>query len=1021
MAEFEHWTSTLAPGGELDDRANTVGLTVGSTRDHEMRLTAAETVPLLTSVPAMANADVTETLVAALSVAVRRWRAARGGPDAPLVLDLERHGRDGWDADLDLSRTVGWFTAIAPVRLPANTSDDHVTVLKETKERLRAVADGGLGFGQLRYCNPRTAAALGRLPAPQVLFNYLGRWAADGTGDWDSAPEVAALRGGPDPDLGTPYLLEINAICDDTVDGPVLRATLTYADGELGEDSVVDLAGHWTAVLRELGQLVGGPSAPSLTPSDLTFVELSQADVDRVTAATTLAVEDVWPLSPLQEGVYFQASYAKAAVYIVQNVFEFTEPVDLAALRTAYSAVMNRNPVLRSAFLADGLPHPVAAIAKDPVCEPELVNLTDVAPADLDARLAELTAADRLRTFDLDSPPLARMTVARTGERDRLIFSYHFLLLDGWSREQLLRELFAEYGAAKTGVPARLPAPTAHFTDYLRWLSCQDRDASARQWATALSGLAAPTLLVPAAVGTEPTLALRLDFTLSEQQSTMLVQAAREAGVTLNALISTALAMVLAYETGSADVVFGSTVAGRPTDLEGIEDVIGLFLNTVPTRVRLDPSRPVAETMRAVQSDRLALMDHEYLGLGDIQRALGSGGGALFDSLYVLQNFLDDDTFTDMESEYGIVGHDSIDASHYPLTWVASPGRELWVKLEYRPDVVDRDDAQRLLDRLRQAMLQIADGATTLATVPLLLPDETAALVAHDDSTRHDLPAATVMDLLAERCAQSPRATALVCAGESVDYAVLDERVNRLAWLLRRRGIGPEQAVALAIPRSIDAVIALFAVLRAGAAYLPLELDYPDERLAIMLADAGPVCLLTTTAVASRIAAATPPNCPVVVLDDDGVRAELASETTQWDGFAPSLDNPAYVIYTSGSTGKPKGVVTPHRGLTNMHLNHREAIFAPAIAKAGGRGLRIAHTVSFSFDMSWEELLWLVEGHEVHICDEGLTQGRNRIGGLLPSARRRRRQRDAHLRPAAVRPGASRQGRSSAGPGTAGR
>ncbi|GAB7066951.1 non-ribosomal peptide synthetase [Mycolicibacterium hodleri] len=976
LAEFEHWTSVLAPGGELDDRANTVGLTVGATRDHEVRLTAAETLPLLTSVPAMANADVTETLVAALSMAVRRWRSASGGnPDAPLVVDLERHGRDGWGDDMDLSRTVGWFTAIAPVRLSSNATDDHVAVLKETKERLRAVADGGLGFGQLRYCNPRTAAALGRLPAPQVLFNYLGRWAADGTADWDSAPEVATLRGAPDPDLGTPYLLEVNAVCDDTVDGPVLRATLTYADGELGEEPVVELADHWTAVLRELGQLDqldGGPSAPSLTPSDLRFVDLSQADVDRVTAATTPGVEDIWPLSPLQEGVYFQASYAQAAVYIVQNVFEFAEPVDPDALRTAYSAVMARNPVLRSAFLADGLPHPVAAIAKDPVCEPELIDLTDVAPDDLDARLAEITAADRLRTFDLDSPPLARMTIARTADRDRLIFSYHFLLLDGWSREQLLRELFAEYAAARTGVAARLPEPTAHFTDYLRWLDRQDRDASAGRWAAALADLAAPTLLVPAAVGTEPTLALRLDFTLTEDQSATLLQAARDAGVTLNALVSTALAMVLAYETGSEDVVFGSTVAGRPTDLEGIEDVIGLFLNTVPTRVRLEPGRSVTETMRAVQSERLALMDHEYLGLGDIQRALGSGSGPLFDSLYVLQNFLDDDTFTDMESEYGIVGHDSVDASHYPLTWVASPGRELWVKLEYRPDVVDRADAQRLLDRLRQTMLQIADGAATLAAVPMPLPAETGALTAHDAATRHDLPAATVMDLLAERCVESPRATALVCGDDSVDYRTLDERVNRLARRLRGSGIGPEQTVALAIPRSVDAVVALFAVLRAGAAYLPLELDYPDERLAIMLDDAGPVRLLTTSAVASRIAAVAPPNCPVVVLDDEDVAARLAAEAPDWDGVTPSLDHPAYVIYTSGSTGKPKGVVTPHRGLTNMHLNHREAIFAPAIAKAGGRRLRIAHTVSFSFDMSWEELLWLIEGHEVHICDEDL-------------------------------------------------
>ncbi|MGH3639310.1 MAG: amino acid adenylation domain-containing protein, partial [Mycobacterium sp.] len=977
LAEFEHWTTTLAPGGELDPVANTLGLTVAGTRDHDVRLTVDETVPLLTTVPALANADVTETLVSALHLAVARWRAARGGtPDAPLVLDLERHGRDGWGSELDLSRTVGWFTAIAPVRLAGLDGDrDHLAVLKEVKERLRTAPDGGLGFGQLRYCNPRTAAALGRLPAPQLLFNYLGRWAADGTRDWDSAPEVDALRVAPDPDLGTPYLLEINAICDETVDGPVLRATLTYADGELSGDAVTELGEHWMAVLRELGDLGGdsdsGAQTGSLTPSDLPLVQLSQRDIDGIAATACQAVEDVWPLSPLQEGVYFQARYAQAAVYIVQNVFDFADPVDVEALHAAYSAVMQRNPVLRSAFLADDLPQPVAAIIANPVWAPELIDLTGSTSHDVDERVADLTAADRLRTFDLDTPPLARMTIVRTGGVDRLIFSYHFLLLDGWSREQLLRELFAEYAAAKKGVEADLPEPTAHFTDYLRWLNGQDREASARRWATALAGLAAPTLLVPAAVGTEPTLALRLDFTLPEDQTVLLTKAARESGVTLNALIGTALALVLAYETGTEDVVFGSTVAGRPTDLDGIESVIGLFLNTVPTRIRLDPQRSVADTMRAVQSERLDLMDHEYLGLGDIQRA-STVDGALFDNLYVLQNFLDDDTFTDMETEYGIVGHDSIDASHYPLTWVASPGRRLWVKLEYRPDVVDRGYAQRLLDRLRQILLQLAHHDAPLAAVSVLLPDEDVALAAHGDAVRHDLPAATVMDLLAERSGESTALTAMVCGADAIDYGQLDARLNQLAWVLRERGIGAGSTVALAIPRSIDAVVALFAVLRAGAAYLPLELDYPDDRLTVMLDDAAPVCVLTTMAVATRIAGVVPESCPVVVLDDESMSTERAGAPSNWDGYAPGLDQPAYVIYTSGSTGKPKGVVTPHRGLTNMHLNHREAIFAPAIAKAGGRRLRIAHTVSFSFDMSWEELLWLIEGHEVHICDEDL-------------------------------------------------
>ena len=970
LTEFEHWTEVLAPGGELVATADVVTLTVGATRDHEIRLSTEDTAPLLTTVPAAANADVTETLVAALHLAVSRWRAARGeAADAPLVLSLERHGRDGWPDDVDLSRTVGWFTSIAPVRLPA-PGEDLLNTLKAVKESLRAAPDGGLGFGQLRYCNPRTSAVLARLGTPQLLFNYLGRWAADACDDWASAPEVDALRTEPNPDLGTPYLVEVNAICDDTVDGPRLRATLTYADGELDEPSVAELGELWVAALRELGSLATGGDA-ALTPSDLPLVTLTQEHIDRVTGAVPGNVETIWPLSPLQEGVYLQARYATAAVYIVQNVFDFAEPVDTTALRTAYSAVMARNPVLRSAFWADDLPQPVAAIVADPVCEPRVVDLGGLPATQVERRVEEITADDRQQTFDLAAAPLARMTVLRTPDRDRLIFSYHFLLLDGWSREQLLRELFAEYTAARGGAVAQLPAPTADFTDYLRWLARQDRDVSAREWSEALRDLEAPTLLVPDAVGTDPTLALRLEFLLSEADTAALTAAARSAGVTLNALISTALAMVLAYETGRDDVVFGSTVAGRPTDLDGIDSVIGLFLNTVPTRVRLAPHRTVADTMRAVQSDRLRLMDHEYLGLGDIQRAVSTGGGPLFDSLYVLQNFLDDDTFTDMEAQYGIVGHDSIDASHYPLTWVASPGRRLWMKLEYRPDVVERDRAQGLLDRLRQVLLQVGTGVERpSAALTLPLPAEADHKRTRDAATEHDLPHASVLDLLAERAVQSGDLTALVCGGEFVDYAELLARVNRLAWVLRSRGIGPEDTVALAVPRSIDAVVALFAVLRAGAAYLPLELDYPDERLAVMLGDAEPVRVLVTGATAQRIARVA--SAPLTVLDAPDTCDELARARSDWDGYSPHPDQPAYVIYTSGSTGKPKGVVTPHRGLTNMHLNHREAIFAPTIARAHGRRLKIAHTVSFSFDMSWEELLWLIEGHEVHICDEVL-------------------------------------------------
>ncbi|WP_245623381.1 AMP-binding protein, partial [Spirillospora albida] len=228
-------------------------------------------------------------------------------------------------------------------------------------------------------------------------------------------------------------------------------------------------------------------------------------------------------------------------------------------------------------------------------------------------------------------------------------------------------------------------------------------------------------------------------------------------------------------------------------------------------------------------------------------------------------------------------------------------------------------------------------------------------------------------DLLEEQVGRTPDATALVFGGERVSYAELSSRVSRLARLLIGRGAGPETVVALGLPRSADMVAALFAVLQTGAAYLPLELDYPVERLAFMVEDAKPLCMLATTEVLARL----PETSQTIVLDAPETVAEIAAladgPVRDAERVAPvGLDHPAYVIYTSGSTGRPKGVVTPYRGLTNMQFNHREAIFAPVIEAEAGRRLRIAHTVSFSFDMSWEELLWLVEGHEVHVLDEEL-------------------------------------------------
>ncbi|MEU0518088.1 non-ribosomal peptide synthase/polyketide synthase [Streptosporangium sp. NPDC006007] len=710
-------------------------------------------------------------------------------------------------------------------------------------------------------------------------------------------------------------------------------------------------------------------------PRDLsaTFA-LTEEETERVRRLGG-SVEDIWPLAPLQEGLFFHSTYDDGVldVYTVHESFDFATRLDAGRLRAATTALLARNPSLRAGFTSDGLRRPVQFIVGDPEAPLEEIDLSGLPAAGQDARLRELMDAERTRRFDLARPPLFRMLLIRLGEArgDRLVIGRHLLLWDGWSAWLFLDQLFALY---ETGGDGReLPRPGS-YRDYLTWLEAQDTGIATRAWRAALGGLDEPTLLAAAGPGPEPVIPESLEALLPADLGERLRDTTRRHGLTLNTVLTTAWGLVLASATGSTDVVFGTTVAGRPSEVPDVENVIGMFLNTVPARIAFAPAEPVLDLLRRVQRERLALMPYEYLGLGVLQAE--SGHRQLFDTLFVLRNSDTEERLAELSGRHGATAVANVDATHYPVNLIVTPGERIRVTLAHRPDVIARPRAQALLDRFTLLLERLThDLAAPAGSLDPLLPAEHAALERERAASRVPVPQETVADLLAAQAARTPEATALVFGGQSVTYADMDARVNRMARLLLARGAAPEKVVALGLPRSIDMVVALFAVLRTGAAYLPLELDHPDDRLTTTLADARPVLLLCTAAVSARLEHGVP-DLPRVALDDPAVIGRLArlpgDPVTEADRPRFSLEHPAYIVYTSGSTGRPKGVVTPYRGLTNMQLNHQKEIFAPAVASAGDRRLRIAHTVSFAFDMSWEELLWLVEGHEVHICDEEL-------------------------------------------------
>ncbi|WP_420312375.1 non-ribosomal peptide synthase/polyketide synthase [Streptomyces sp. YS-B37] len=708
-------------------------------------------------------------------------------------------------------------------------------------------------------------------------------------------------------------------------------------------------------------------AAPSNHVEAFTLTEAEHTRVRSVAAPAEVA--DVWPLAPLQEGLFFHSAYDEGAldVYTVHETFDFATRLDTTRLRAAVRTLLDRNPGLRAGFTSDGLDQPVQFIVEDPEIPLEEVDLSLLPAAEQDVLLRELTDAERNRRFDLSAPPLFRLLLLRLGaERgDRLVIGRHLILWDGWSAWLFLDELFALYESG--GDANALPAPGS-YRDYLTWLEEQDDSVATAAWRTALAGLDEPTLLAPTATdGLEPVIPDQLDVLFAAELSDRLRELAPAHGLTLNTLLNAAWGLTLASATGRADVVFGTTVAGRPSEVPDVGNIIGLFLNTVPTRIALDPAEPVLDLLRRIQGERLDLMPYEHLSLGVLQAE--TGHRKLFDTLFVLRNNDTEERLADLRTRHGATAVANVDATHYPANLVITPGREIAVTLTHRPDLVPTDQAQALLDRFALLVDRLtADLTAPVGSLDPLLPAEHAALRRESAASRVPDPEDTIADLLAAQAERTPDERALVFGERSMTYAELDAAVNRLARLLIERGAGPEQVVALGLPRSLDMVVALFAVLRTGSAYLPLELDHPADRLSLMLADARPLLLLSTSAVSATLDG----EMDRVLLDTPEVKGELAALSDAPVRLRISLEHPAYVIYTSGSTGRPKGVVTPYRGLTNMQLNHQKEIFEPAIAAAGGRRLRIAHTVSFAFDMSWEELLWLVEGHEVHVCDEEL-------------------------------------------------
>ncbi|MFE9450309.1 amino acid adenylation domain-containing protein [Streptomyces sp. NPDC006739] len=636
-------------------------------------------------------------------------------------------------------------------------------------------------------------------------------------------------------------------------------------------------------------------------------------------------IADILPLSPLQEGLLFHALYddeRSPDLYATQQILELAGPVDPAAVRAAGQALLDRHPNLRACFRRRDAGQPLQIVPTDVELPWSEADLSALGETERARRWERLLDEERARRFDLARPPLLRYLLVKWAtDRSRLIVTNHHILLDGWSKQLLVREFAALYaGEHPTALP---PAPA--YRDYLAWLGRQDRTAAEAAWRDALSEAAETAPLAPGGAGATAVLPRELVVELPEELTGAAETTARSLGCTLNTVVQAAWGVLLGRLTGRTDVIFGQTVTVRPPELPNVASMVGFCINTVPTRVRWDEDGAVADLLTALHQRQAALLPHQHLGLADIRQATGARG-ELFDTLLAFENH----PAANDPAASRVTQLTGRDATHYPLTLAALPGPRLALRLSYRPGLYDETGARRLLDRFAAVLAAlVADPARRVGEVEVLLPGERQLLLGDRQGTAPTgAPAKTLPELFARQAARAPEATAVIHEGTRLTYAELDARATRLARVLAARGAAPERLVALALPRSPELVVAVLAVLKTGAAYVPLDPEYPADRLAFMLADSAPVLLVTTGDLLPVLPGS---EVPVVVLDDpEPSEGQPAPEPGPAERPGPAGptgltgDHLAYVIYTSGSTGRPKGVAVTHRNVVRLfdHTRH---------------------------------------------------------------------------------------------------
>ncbi|RXF01352.1 non-ribosomal peptide synthetase/type I polyketide synthase [Pseudoalteromonas sp. PS5] len=955
-SEKQYWLHQLQNGDLVLPYQDTDSSdTYADAANQEVVVDAKTTQSLLGQSNAPFKTKVNELLLSALALAFNRWCGSTA-----INVTLEGHGREEFHENVSLSQTMGWFTSMYPVLLShqdCKASGGLGNLICSVKEQLRKVPNNGIGFGALSYIfDDQDIKRACEQHENSILFNYLGQFD-------QQAGEQALFKGAGDftgADISAQHtrshLLDINGM----VFNGELKFQVNYHAEKFDNADIKKFCSFFESALMEVSAYCEQPNVERLTPADFPLCQLSQGELDTLQSRYT-NIAELYPVTSMQAGlIYHGLLNTEKDSYINQLNIEFKGKFEIELFKKAWLAVIQRHNILRTAFVGLDRETPLQLVSESIQMDWTHLDWSAKSATEVEHEFADLLQEDKQQGFDFSVPGLMRFfTIKVNATCYKFAWTHHHTLIDGWSQPILFGEVFSAYQAFAAN---QLPefVGEANYKEYIKWCVEQPLDEAKQFWSEHLKTLESPTQLgIEKREGDDTSVAIAEQRkSLTTDLTSQLKKVAGEAQVTLNTLVQAAWGYLLHRYSGNDEVIFGETVSGRNVEVDNVDKMVGLFIKTLPSVVSFTNDTRVDQWLKGLHENQNKRDKFSYLSLTQIKECSQFDPIApLFDVAMVFENYpiADAPELGQQESEFEISDFNAKAHAHFGMSLIVAPGEALTFELNYSEQKYEAHYVQTLLDHLETVLAGIVNNLTAnVSELPLLTATELDAMVISSDNAAETVPGMTVHSWFEQQVAQYPTRPALQLHDEVMSYQALNIAANRFAGYLQAQGVNAQSKVIIHCERSFEMIVAVLAVLKAGASYVPLDVSYPVERKDYVINDSGAAVIITHSALEETLPTHS---CDVVSVDNLSELTAAYSECNTVSEHTGAKPNDlAYVIYTSGSTGNPKGVLIEHASMLNL-ARQQTGLFAV------DQQSRVLQFASLSFDAAaWELLMALCNG-----------------------------------------------------------